>query len=68
MNLHLLQLLRIALRSAFSAGHFLDNFDGHDSIINTISINEDNVMFTGGDDGSMQTFGTGIVDTTFSLH
>lgn len=34
-------------------GEFMQNFDGHNSIINTISANEDNVMFSGGDNGSV---------------
>ena len=38
----------------FPGGHFLDNFDGHDTIINSLSINEDNVVVTGGDDGSLK--------------
>eukprot|EP01080_Neovahlkampfia_damariscottae_P009978 gene9978-2296_t len=34
-------------------GNFLMNFNGHNSIINSISINNENVMFSGGDDGSV---------------
>lgn len=33
-------------------GDFMQNFSPADSIINTISVNEDNVTFAGGDDGS----------------
>ncbi|KAF2667569.1 WD40 repeat-like protein [Microthyrium microscopicum] len=32
---------------------FMQNFDGHNSIVNTLSVNAENVMFSGGDDGSM---------------
>ena len=34
-------------------GAFMQNFDGHNAIINTLSVNEDNVFISGGDDGSM---------------
>jgi pleiotropic regulator 1 len=34
-------------------GEFMQNFPGHEAIVNTISVNEDNVMFSGGDNGSM---------------
>ncbi|KAF1994078.1 pre-mRNA-splicing factor prp46 [Amniculicola lignicola CBS 123094] len=34
-------------------GAFMQNFEGHNAIINTLSVNEDNVMFSGGDDGSV---------------
>ena len=34
-------------------GQFLQNFDGHNSIVNSISVNEDNVLFSGGDNGSI---------------
>lgn len=34
-------------------GAFMQNFDGHNAIINTLSVNEDNVLFSGGDDGSV---------------
>jgi pleiotropic regulator 1 len=34
-------------------GAFMQNFSGHNSIINTLSVNEDNVMFSGADDGSV---------------
>jgi pleiotropic regulator 1 len=34
-------------------GAFMQNFDGHNSIVNSISVNADNVFFSGGDDGSM---------------
>lgn len=29
-------------------GAFMQNFDGHNAIINTLSVNEDNVLFSGG--------------------
>jgi pleiotropic regulator 1 len=32
-------------------GAFMQNFEGHNSIINTLSVNEDNVMFSGGQSG-----------------
>lgn len=34
-------------------GDFMLNFQPANSIVNTLSVNEDNVMFSGGDDGSM---------------
>ncbi|KAF2691115.1 pre-mRNA-splicing factor prp46 [Lentithecium fluviatile CBS 122367] len=34
-------------------GAFMQNFTGHNAIINTLSVNEDNVLFSGGDDGSV---------------
>lgn len=34
-------------------GALMQNFEGHNSIINTLAVNEDNVLFSGGDDGSM---------------
>jgi pleiotropic regulator 1 len=34
-------------------GAFMQNFEGHNSIINTLSVNEDNVLFSGGDNGSI---------------
>ncbi|RAL58102.1 hypothetical protein DID88_010382 [Monilinia fructigena] len=34
-------------------GAFMQNFDGQNAIINTLSVNEDNVLFSGGDNGSM---------------
>ncbi|MCJ1314347.1 pre-mRNA-splicing factor prp46 [Agyrium rufum] len=34
-------------------GAFMQNFDGQNAIINTISVNEDNVLFSGGDNGSI---------------
>lgn len=32
---------------------FMQNFEGHNSVINTLSANEDNVLFSGGDNGSV---------------
>ncbi|PHH91749.1 hypothetical protein CDD83_10453 [Cordyceps sp. RAO-2017] len=32
---------------------FMQNFDGHNAIINTLSVNQNNVLFSGGDNGSM---------------
>jgi pleiotropic regulator 1 len=34
-------------------GDFMMNFEGHNSVINTLSVNEGNVMFSGGDNGSI---------------
>ncbi|KAK2611286.1 hypothetical protein N8I77_004641 [Diaporthe amygdali] len=34
-------------------GAFMQNFEGHNAIINTLSVNNDNVLFSGGDNGSM---------------
>lgn len=37
----------------FPHGEFISNFTGHNSIINTCALNQDNVFVTGGDNGSM---------------
>lgn len=34
-------------------GAFMQNFEGHNAVINTLAVNEDNVLFSGGDNGSM---------------
>ncbi|PHH63704.1 hypothetical protein CDD81_5576 [Ophiocordyceps australis] len=34
-------------------GAFMQNFEGHNAIINTISVNHNDVFFSGGDNGSM---------------
>lgn len=34
-------------------GAFMQNFNGQNAIINTMTVNEDNVLFSGGDNGSM---------------
>jgi len=34
-------------------GTFVHNFSGHDAIINTLSVNSDGVLFSGGDNGSL---------------
>lgn len=34
-------------------GSLMQNFEGHNAIINTLSVNEDNVLFSGGDNGSI---------------
>ena len=34
-------------------GTFLHNFDGHDAVINTLAVNADGVLVSGGDDGSL---------------
>ena len=34
-------------------GAFMQNFEGHNAIINTMSVNDQNVLFSGGDNGSM---------------
>ncbi len=43
----------------------MHNFSGHDSIVNTLSINQDNVMVSGGDDGTL-VFGIGLLDNHFN--
>ncbi|KAJ2852966.1 pre-mRNA-splicing factor prp46 [Coemansia erecta] len=35
-------------------GDFVQNFEGHDTIVNCLSVNSDGVVFSGGDDGSMR--------------
>ncbi|KAF2813218.1 pre-mRNA-splicing factor prp46 [Mytilinidion resinicola] len=37
-------------------GAFMQNFEGHNAIVNTLSVNEDNVLFSGGDDGTTAFF------------
>ncbi|KAJ4424764.1 pre-mRNA-splicing factor prp46 [Gnomoniopsis sp. IMI 355080] len=34
-------------------GAFMQNFEGHNAIINTLAVNNDNILFSGGDNGSM---------------
>ncbi|KAJ5152082.1 pre-mRNA splicing factor prp46 [Penicillium capsulatum] len=34
-------------------GDFMQNFEGQNAVINSLAVNEDNVMFSGGDNGSM---------------
>ncbi|KAL8712258.1 MAG: hypothetical protein Q9220_003409 [cf. Caloplaca sp. 1 TL-2023] len=34
-------------------GAFMQNFEGQNAVINTMSVNEDNVLFSGGDNGSI---------------
>ena len=34
-------------------GEFMQNFEGHNAIINSLSVNEENVLFSGGDNGSV---------------
>lgn len=34
-------------------GTFVFNFPGHDAMINTLSVNEEGVLFSGGDNGSL---------------
>jgi len=34
-------------------GEFFSNFSGHNSIVNTLALNQDNVLVSGGDNGSM---------------
>ena len=34
-------------------GALMQNFDGHNAIVNTLNVNEDGVLVSGGDDGSM---------------
>jgi pleiotropic regulator 1 len=35
-------------------GAFIQNFEGHNDIINTLSVNADGVLFSGGENGSMK--------------
>jgi len=52
-------------------GTFVHNFSGHDAIINTISVNQDGVMYSGADNGSMTfwDYKTGLcVSSTLSLY
>lgn len=37
----------------FPDGNFLQNLSGHNSIVNTLALNQDNVMVSGGDNGTM---------------
>ena len=37
-------------------GDFMQNFEGHNAIINSMAVNEDNVLFSGGDNGSVSFF------------
>ncbi len=43
-------------------GTFVNNFVGHEAIINTLSVNEEGVMFSGADNGSltMWDYATGL--------
>lgn len=34
-------------------GAFMQNFEGQNAVINSLAVNEDNVLFSGGDNGSM---------------
>ncbi|KAJ5742823.1 Pre-mRNA-splicing factor prp46 [Penicillium manginii] len=34
-------------------GAFMQNFDGQNAVINSLAVNDENVMFSGGDNGSM---------------
>ena len=36
-------------------GTLIQKLEGHNAIVNTLSINEDNVLVSGGDNGSIQT-------------
>ncbi|KAH8919514.1 WD40 repeat-like protein [Atractiella rhizophila] len=49
-------------------GAFVHNFSGHDAIINTVSVNEEGVFFSGGDNGSISLwdYGTGLPFQTFN--
>lgn len=38
----------------FPEGRFLQNLSGHNAVINTLAVNRDNVLFSGGDNGSMR--------------
>ncbi|KAI9698861.1 MAG: pre-mRNA-splicing factor prp46 [Bogoriella megaspora] len=34
-------------------GAFMQNFEGHNAVINTLAVNDDDVLFSGGDNGSI---------------
>ncbi|KAI8836357.1 WD40-repeat-containing domain protein [Chytridium lagenaria] len=34
-------------------GEFIQNLEGHNAIVNTVAVNQDNVLFSGADNGSM---------------
>lgn len=38
----------------FPEGTFLHDFDGHNSVVNTVAVNHDGVLVSGGDDGSLR--------------
>eukprot|EP00941_MAST-03F_sp_MAST-3F-sp1_P004848 g4848.t1 len=38
----------------FPKGKFLQNFSGHNTIINSLSLNDDNVLVSGGNDGTLR--------------
>ncbi|EPZ33559.1 Ribosomal protein S6e domain-containing protein, partial [Rozella allomycis CSF55] len=40
-------------RFSLPDGKFLFNYSGHKAVVNTVSVNQDDVMFSGGDNGSM---------------
>lgn len=48
-------------------GAFMQNFEGHNAIINTLSVNNDNTLFSGGDNGSMSFWASSICDDPRSL-
>ena len=38
----------------FPDGNFVQNISGHNAVVNSISINQDDVLFSGADNGSMK--------------
>lgn len=40
----------------YPKGEFMQNITGHNAIINTLAVNDDSVMFSGGDNGSLRFF------------
>lgn len=51
--LPLAYLTPLPARSQARDGVFLNNMSGHNTIINSLSVNEDNVLVSGGDNGSL---------------
>jgi pleiotropic regulator 1 len=39
---------------ALPDGMFVSNFSGHNSIVNALALNADDVLVSGGDDGSLK--------------
>jgi pleiotropic regulator 1 len=49
-------------------GTFLNNYDGHNSIINSVCVNQDGVLMSGGDDGSLCLWDWGSGECFQKLH
>ena len=37
-----------------TSGKFLKNLSGHNAVVNSLAVNEDGILFSGGDNGSMR--------------